>query len=146
MLEATVQYVSIFISISALLIGHKGMKPFIPVGMFASLYANLWCYLAKYFSLWEFPLRLFPFVTDISVTANIFAVPVLAMFWVRYSPMPRISWALLWSTILTGLEYIAERYTDLITYSNGYEWYITFILWIISWYLWYYFHVWFWKD
>lgn len=146
MIETIVQYAAIIISLVALFIGRKGMKPFIPVAMFASLYANFWCYLANYFSLWKFPIRLFPVVADISATANIFVVPVLAMFWVRYSPMSRIKWALLWSSVLTGVEYLAERHTDMIVYSNGYEWYFSFLLWIISWYIWYYFHTWFWKN
>jgi len=94
-IELTVQYLSLLIALAALIIGYKGMKRYIPVALFASLYANLWCYTATYFGWWEFPLRVMPLVEDISFAANVVAVPVFAMFWVRYSPMSRIKWALL---------------------------------------------------
>jgi hypothetical protein len=60
--------------------------------------------------------------------------------------MSRIKWTLLWTTILTGIEYLAVRYTDMISYYNGYNWYHSYILWLISWYIWYSFHKWFYKE
>ncbi|EGO65538.1 CBO0543 family protein [Acetonema longum] len=144
--ESLIQYSSIFIAITAVIIARKELKRFIPIGLFASLYANLFCYIANYLNWWEFPARLFPGVKDISFTFNVIIVPVLAMFWIRYSPLTRIKWALLWTTILTGLEYWSERYTGLIAYHNGYDWYHSFILWLITWYIWYSLHKWFYKD
>lgn len=146
LLELKVQYAAIFISLAALAYNYKGMKPFIPVALFASLYANIWCYLSTYFNWWEFPIRTVPFVQDISVTANVIVVPILAMFWVRYSPMSRVKWAFLWTTLLTVPEYILERYTDTIKYHNSYEWYYSYLLWLISWFIWYQFHKWFYND
>lgn len=145
-IELIVQYLSLLITLAALIIGHKGMKRYIPVALFASLYANLWCYTATYFGWWEFPLRVMPLVEDISFSANVVAVPVLAMFWVRYSPMSRIKWALLWSIVLSVFEYFAVEHTSMISYSNGYRIYHSFILWMLSWFIWYQFHLWFYKD
>jgi hypothetical protein len=145
-IELLVQYLSIGIAIVATIIGHSGMKRYIPVAMFASLYANMWCYIANYFHWWEFPIRVLPGIKDISFAANVIVVPVLAMFWVRYSPMSRIKWALLWSLILTFFEYGAQRYSAMVEYHNGYTAYHSFILWLISWYIWYSFHKWFYKD
>lgn len=145
-MELLIQLISIFIAIIAVIVARKELKRFIPVGLFASFYANLWCYVANYFGWWDFPVRFLQGVRDVSFTVNVIIVPVLAMFWVRHSPMSRIKWAFLWTTILTGFEYLAERYTDLIAYHNGYEWYYSYILWLISWYIWYSFHKWFYKD
>ncbi|WP_021167921.1 hypothetical protein SOV_48950 [Sporomusa ovata DSM 2662] len=144
--ELLIQYFSILIAIVAVIVARKELKRFIPVGLFASYYANLCCYIANYFNWWEFPTRLFTGVKDISFTVNVVIVPVLAMFWVRYSPMSRIKWTFLWTTILTGFEYFAVKYTNLIVYHNGYNWYHSYVLWLISWYIWYSFHKWFYKD
>jgi len=144
--ELWLQYLSILLAIAAVIIARKELKRFIPVGLFASVYANIFCYIANYFDWWEFPARLLPGVRDISFTVNVIVVPVLVMFWVRYSPMSRIKWTILWTTILTLLEYLAVTNTDLIVYRNGYNWYHSYILWLISWYIWYTFHKWFYKD
>jgi hypothetical protein len=145
-IELWIQYLSIFIAIVAVIIARKELKRFIPVGLFAGFYANLVCYVANYFQWWDFPVRLLHGVKDISFTANVVVIPVLAMFWTRYSPMSRIKWTLLWTTILTFAEYLAVKNTDLIAYHNGYNWYFTYIFWLISWYVWYSFHKWFYKD
>ncbi len=145
-IELSIQYLSVFIAIVAVIVSYKELKYFIPVGLFASFYANIVCYIANYFDWWEFPIRVLPGIRDISFSVNAIIVPVLAMFWIRYSPMSRIKWALLWTTILTGIEYLSERYTDMIAYSNGYDWYYSYILWLISWFIWYSFHRWFYKD
>lgn len=141
--ELVVQYVAVAAALFALFIDYKGMKPFLPVALFASLYANVFCYIANYFGWWEFPVRLMPHVKDISFAANVITIPILAMFWIRYSPIPRIHWALLWSVILTGFEYWAVKNTAMIAYGNGYVIYYSFVLWLISWYIWYKFHHWY---
>jgi hypothetical protein len=145
-IELWIQYLSIFFAIVAVILARKELKRFIPVGLFASFYANLVCYVANYFQWWDFPIKFLHGVKDISFTTNVVIVPVLAMFWTRYSPMSRIKWTLLWTTILTFAEYLAVINTDLIVYHNGYNWYYSYILWLISWYVWYSFHKWFYKD
>lgn len=144
--EIGIQYGSIIVALFALAFSYKGMKPYLPVAMLASLYANLWCYLAMYFDWWIFPNRILPSIKDISFTANIIVLPIMAMFWVRYCPMSRINWALLWTTALTGSEYLIERYSEVLEYHNGYNWYHSYFLWFISWFIWYWFHNWFYKD
>ncbi|MDR3560419.1 MAG: competence protein [Negativicutes bacterium] len=144
--ETWVQIGFSVIAVIAFILLRQGMKPFIPVGLFASLYANVWCYLAMRFGWWDFPARLVPFVREISVPANMLIVPVMAMIWVRYSPMKRLYWALLWTCGLTGGEFLIERYTAVLKYHSGYDWYFSFLLWFASWFIWYYFHRWFWRK
>ena len=128
-----------------LAIKRKGMKKYIPAALFAAYWALVWCEFAEYFEWWEYPSMIFPYF-DLSATANFVIVPIMAMFWIKYAPKgfeKLVIWALLSTIVLVGIEYFLERYTDLLEYGNEYEWYYSFILWFISWFAWYGFHVWF---
>lgn len=144
-IEEWLQYGSMAIAIGFFIIKRKGMKKFVPVGMFASLYANVWCYIAKHFDLWRYPSRLFPVAEDISIPINMVIAPVAAMAWVRYCPgrlKEKLLWAFGWTTVLTGMEFLVERYTTALAYHSGYQWFHSYILWFISWFIWLGFHLW----
>lgn len=143
------QYGSMAVAAAALLIKIKGMKEYVPVGMFASLYANAWCFVAMNLNWWDFPARIIDKPEDISLPANMVVVPIIAMFWVRYAPLrlrELILWAFLWTTVLTGFEFLLERYTNVLKYHDGYAWYFSYLLWFASWFLWYGFHLWFYNG
>jgi hypothetical protein len=98
-----------------------------------------------HFKLWHYHERIFPVVEDISVPVNLVVVPIIAMFWVRYCPIrfkEKMLWALGWTTVLVVVELPLERFTDLLTYHNGYDWYFSYILWFFSWFIWHGFHLW----
>lgn len=140
MLTDILIYSPMFMAIIALIIKWQGMKKYIPAGLFASLYANVVCHIAMYFNCWTYPHKLEEAIV------NCIVVPVLAMFWIRYAPAKisgLLAWNLLWTGILTVFEYYGERYTDVIKYHNGYAWYHSLLLWFISWFVWYGFHLWF---
>jgi hypothetical protein len=144
-MEHLLQYGAVAVSLLALLLDRKGASKFVPVALFASLYANLWCYLAEYFNLWKYPVRLVPVVDDINFIINVIVVPVAAIIWVKHIPdtaRGKFLWALGWTAGLTGIEVLLERYTSVITYRNGYDWYFSFLLWFISWYIWAAYHKW----
>ncbi|RKD31962.1 CBO0543 family protein [Thermohalobacter berrensis] len=143
--EISIQYFAIAISILTLIIKHKGMKKYVPVALFASLYANIWGYIAKYFNFWSYPIKLFPVAEDLSLVVDIVVVPVIAMFWVRYCPKrfkDKLFWALEWTVVLSIIEFFLEKYTDAMEYGNGYAWYHSSILWFISGFIWLGFHLW----
>lgn len=144
-LESGVQYFSMLAALAALYIGRRGMKPYVPVAVFASLYTDLVCDVGvEGLYLWTYPARLAPFVQE-SLPAGLVVVPVIAMFWVRYCPRklwPAFLWALAWAVPLTLGEYYAERHTQLIEYLNGYDWYHSFLLWLLSFAIWRSFHLW----
>ncbi len=143
--ETLIQYLAMLISLISLIILRKGMKRFVPVAMFASLYANVWCYVAKHYRFWSFPTRIFPIVKDISIPVNLVVVPILAMIWVRYYPIKlkeRLFWAFSWTTALIIIEVLAGRFTNLLEYSNGFKWYHSYTLWFLSFYIWRGFHRW----
>lgn len=143
--ELWLQYGSMAVAILFLLVKRKGMREYIPVGLFASFYANVMCIFAADLSWWHFPSRLVTVYKHISVPANFVVVPIVAMFWVRYFPLrlkEQIFWALLWTTGLTGVEYLLERFTSLLKYGPGYHWYHSYLLWFISWFVWLGFHRW----
>lgn len=144
-IEDWIQYGSMAIAILLLVVKRKGMKKYIPVGLFASFYANLWCFVAVTYHLWDFHARIVPLVDDVSVPANFVVVPIIAMFWVRYCPLTfkeKIMWAFGATNALTGFELIIERFTEVLKYHNGYDWYFSYVLWFFSWFIWYGFHVW----
>ncbi len=58
-IEAWIQYGAMAVAVTALIIKRRGMKEFIPVGLFASFYANLWCAVAATCHLWHFPAESF---------------------------------------------------------------------------------------
>jgi len=144
-LDHWIQYGAMALALTALILNWRGMKKYVPVGLFASFYANAWCAVAISFKWWEYHVRIVPAMDDISVPVNFVVVPVLAMFWVRYMPLrlkEQLLWALIWTAPLTGVELLLERHTGVIKYHNGYEWYFSFLLWYLSWFIWYWFHLW----
>lgn len=143
-IEEWIQYGSMAFAITLLVIKRKGMKQYVPVGLFASFYANLWCYPAAAFHWWHYPSRIVPEI-EISLPANFVAVPIMAMFWVRYFPLrfrEQAFWAIFTTSGLTAFELLIERYTDVLEYHSGYDWYHSFVLWFFSWFIWYGFHLW----
>lgn len=143
--ESWIQYGAMAAAIIALLVKIKGMKRYVAVGLFASFYANAWCVVAATYHLWHFPSRIVPAVKALSVPFNFIVVPVIAMFWVRYFPLrlrEQLLWAFVWTTALTGAEFLFERFTGLLRYDNGYQWFYSYILWFLSFFIWYGFHLW----
>jgi len=144
--EEWIQYGAMVVAITALILKWKGMKKFVAVGLFASFYANLWCFIAAHYHLWNYHANVIvPAVTDFSLSANFVVVPIIAMFWVRYCPLrfkEMILWAFLCTTVLTGGEVIIERFTEVLKYHSGYDWYYSYVLWFFSWFIWYGFHLW----
>ncbi|RCX13187.1 hypothetical protein DFR58_1184 [Anaerobacterium chartisolvens] len=144
-MEILIQYVIIAASLIALFFDRKGITKYIPAAMFASLYANVWCYIAEHFNLWSYQYKLFPGVRDISVTANMIVVPVAVIIWLKHMPKTlkgKFMWAFVWTTGLTLIEFIIEKYTGVLTYHNGYAWYHSYILWFLSWFIWSGYYLW----
>lgn len=143
--EIVIQYATMMVSITALIIKRREMKKYIPVALFAILYADIWCYIAKYYDFWSFPSKLFPFIKDISISVNFFAVPTIAIFWVRYYPTSLkkgLIWSFSWTTILIIFEVLVGTQTNLLEYSNGFKWYHSYFLWYLSLHIWRRFHIW----
>lgn len=139
-IEAMIQYSVIAVAILFLIIKRKGMKKYLPVGLFAAYYAFVTCQIAMYFNLWQYPSRFTLFAVDFVVT------PIAAMFWVRYYPLKireKILWAFGWTAALTLAEFLVERFTNIINYYRGYAWYHSYLLWFISFFIWLEFHLWF---
>ncbi len=133
-------YVPPLIAIIALAIKWKGMKQFIPVGLFASLYANAVCHIAMHLGYWKYH----AFIANLAVDCIL--TPIAAMFWVRYAPrgaLALIGWNLIWTSIIGVLEFHAVHYSNVLCYCRGYKWYILYLLWFISWFIWYGFHIWY---
>lgn len=145
--EFVIQYAFVLAAVVAVLWKWPGIH-YLPAALFAHGYAEHLCQIAMNgLHLWTYPVRIVPRV-EMSVPANDIVIPIMTMFWLRYMPTSfrgKVYWIIGWSIGLTVPEYFAERYTGLIRYHNGYDWYVTLILWIMTWIIFYAFHSWFWK-
>lgn len=144
-IEYWIQCAAMAGAVIALFIDRRGVSKYVPVALFASLYANLWCYIAMYFDWWTYPKSLVPIVNDINFPVNVVVVPIAAIIWVKHIPdrfSGKLLWAVIWTVGLTGIEFLVERFTGVIDYHNGYAWYYSLILWFFSWYIWAGYHKW----
>lgn len=131
------------LALIALIIKWPGMKKYLPAALFASLGANLICHVGMTFDLWSYPIKFEEAIV------NCWLVPVMTMFWIRYRPggIPGLLlWSIIWSLPLTGLEYIGVYYSNILEYHSGYDWYHSLALWLVSWFIWYGFHLWFYSE
>ncbi|WP_449536500.1 CBO0543 family protein [Ferdinandcohnia sp. Marseille-Q9671] len=96
------------------------------------------------------PVRFFPKATDLPLTIDYFFYPALfSIFYihrkVNSNPLARISYFLVWISIITLFDIVIERYTDLLEYGLI-TWYG---MWVYIWFLFYVSQVccdWFYKD
>lgn len=147
-IEFIIQYVvmAIFLLLLLfLLLRRKDSKQYIPVALFAIVYADIWCYVAEYLKIWSYPTRLFADLTIVSIPFNYTVLPAIVILWIMYCPNTsggKIVWILAWPLFIIFGEFIITRYSDILDYKNGFDIHISFILWIISWYIFLKFHLW----
>jgi hypothetical protein len=77
----------------------------------------------------EFPHRLLPHLTNIPLTFDYTTFPVIHAFFYQWTAsrngLQMVGIALVITSVITFLEYLMERYTDLINYNN-WTWHLTF--------------------
>ena len=98
----------------------------------------------------EYPIRLFPSINRASFTFEFYAFPVIcALFNTRYpnnrSIPIKLSYYVLFCSVMTVVEVMIEKYTELITYVH-WEWYFTWISLFITFYLSRLFCLWFFSN
>lgn len=97
----------------------------------------------------EYPVRIFTYANKTSFSFEYFIYPAIcAIFCVNYpkdkGAMSKVKYYLWFSTILTGLEILVERYTDILEYIH-WTWYITWISFLITFYISRKYYEWFFK-
>lgn len=121
------------------------IRKYISVGLFSIVYADLWCYLADILKIWSYPLRIFPELSVSSIPFNYIVLPIVVMIWMMYCPESRkgrVLWALAWSILFITAEFLVTRLTHQLIYTNGFDIHLSFLLWLMSWFIFYRFHVW----
>lgn len=98
----------------------------------------------------KYPVRLFKSVTKSSFTFEYFVFPSICTFFNIYYPQQaniaaKISYHVVYSAFITIIEYVCERYTNLIKYTN-WRWYHTFITISFTFYLSRLYYQWFLKG
>jgi hypothetical protein len=128
--EFSIQYTIVALSILMLIIKRKGMKRYIPLGLFVIIYSNILCFTGEHFHWWTYPNKLAPYAAF-----NYIIIPIFIMFWMRYCPVNvyyKVAWILGWSLAAVIGEFLLSRFTLMIKYSNGFGLHISLVLWIIS--------------
>lgn len=84
----------------------------------------------------SFPIRFMPKFFDISIIFDYLLFPLLCVFYNRTSltskPVSILFQSLLYSTPMTLIEVLLERYTDLIKYKRKWNWIITYITLVVT--------------
>ncbi|WP_396953728.1 CBO0543 family protein [Neobacillus mesonae] len=101
---------------------------------FAVLLCQAFTWLSSMFHvkyhLLSFPVKEFPKATDLLITTEYLLYPLIFGFYIIYEPkksiLSRISYLSFWISILTVLDVLLEKYTDLIEYVH-YDWYWTWV-------------------
>lgn len=97
----------------------------------------------------EYPVRLFPYANKTSFTFEYFIYPsICAIFNVHYPEnkghFGQFVYYFIYCTTLTGVEVIAEKYTNILKYIH-WNWFITWISLFVTFYITRRYYIWFFK-
>jgi len=98
----------------------------------------------------EYPVRFFEYASRTSFTFEYFVYPSISVLFVLYHPngkgiLKQLGYNAKYCSVITGIEVILERYTDLISYHH-WNWLYTWIGVFITLYLCNRYHQWFFKQ
>lgn len=143
MINTLIHIVSVVAALAVFYHIRSDIKRLLPVGLFASVYSNLINTFGVTLGWWEYRDGLFFFSEIKDTTLDFFVAPALAMLFMKYV-QPKNLWlmALAGTVFGGGIEYILERYTDIIKHKNGWNIWHSSALWFISWPIWYKFGKW----
>lgn len=129
-------------------IKRHGTKPYVMLWLFAAWFSDWIGILAtQHLHLWKYTGGIF-YGIGLWFIGDDIIIPTFALLAIRFWPRNKHSawlYALIWAAGLTGLEYLAERYTELLKYENGYTWYYSFFVWLFSIIVWRVFQSW-WEE
>lgn len=131
MLEQTVMLAAILITIVLLVfvVDWRYFRDWIAVFLFKVMIDFLWGSPVVKLELIEYPVRLLPHFYDTSILFEVWVFPILCVLYNQTTRSkglgPIIGYAALYSTAITALEYVLERYTNLITYIS-WTWFTSF--------------------
>ncbi|MBL0385776.1 hypothetical protein JJB07_03860 [Tumebacillus sp. ITR2] len=98
----------------------------------------------------EYPVRLLSYANRTSITFEFYVYPALCVLFNLHYPEGKGFWRellhyVLYTSAITGVEKILEKYTNLITYVK-WEWYWTFLSILLTFYLIHRFYFWYRKS
>lgn len=131
MLEQSITLAAILITVVLLIfaVDWRYFRDWIAIFLFKVMIDFLWGSPVAKLNLIEYPVRLLPHYYDTSILFEVWVFPVLCILYnqtTRTKGMgPIIGYAMLYSAAITALEYVLERYTNLITYVS-WTWFTSF--------------------
>jgi hypothetical protein len=106
--------------------------------------------LIVYFHLVAYPIREFPYATQVNLTFHYLLYPTMAVFFTLYYPLEksyiqRIMYSILSAAAVTLFAEIIKNYTRLTDYIN-WSWYLSFLVLFVQFYLTEKFYLWIKRD
>ena len=141
-------YIVIVILILWLVPKHKTREAFV-IFLFKQVLTWVFGLLVVQYKLIEYPVRFFSYASRSSFTFEYFVYPAVCIFFNIYYPFKKAWWIkffhyVKFSSLITVIELVLERYTELIVYIK-WEWYLTWITLFFTFYLSNKFYRWFFK-
>lgn len=125
--------ISLFLLIFA--IDWRYFRDWIVVFLYKCVLDFCWGGPVQHLHLLEYPVRLLPHYYETSIFFELWVFPILCVFYNQITRQrglwPIIYYALLFSAVMTAIEYPLELYTDLIKYLK-WSWFTTFYTLILS--------------
>lgn len=117
--------------------------------LFKQLMTWLFGLLVVEFKLIEYPVRLFSYANKTSFCFEFFIYPAVCVIFCLYYPRNKGNWLKLlhyvkYSTVITVIEILVEKYTNIITYLH-WTWYLTWMTLFITFFFSFKFYEWFFK-
>jgi len=130
-LEGTISIIAAVITglLVIFIVDWRYFRDWIVVFLFKGLLDFIWGSPVVNLKLIEYPIRLLPRYFETSILFEVWVFPVVCILYNQVTRKrgfwPIIYYALLFSAVITAIEYPLERYTNLIKYLE-WSWYTTF--------------------
>lgn len=125
------------------------LRVFYTVAISADFYSGIANTIGISYGFWEHPVRWFPSIFETSIVYDLLFFPATVVLWIALMPKKRswkIVYTLVYSVVLCLLEWLLERQTKLIDYVDGWAIYKTFLLYLITYLIFYGLYRWLIKD
>lgn len=125
------------------------LRVFYTVAISADFYSVIANHIGTEYKFWDHPVRWFPTIFETSIVYDLLFFPATLVLWIALMPkktMWKIIYTILWGVVLCAMEAVLETYTDLIEYGHGWAIYKTFLLYMMTYVIFYGLYRWLIKD
>ncbi|MCX7571280.1 hypothetical protein OS242_15110 [Tumebacillus sp. DT12] len=131
------------------LMRRQQLRVFYTVAISADFYSGIANIIGISYGFWQHPVRWFPSIFKTSIVYDLLFFPATVVLWIALMPKKRswkIVYTLVYSVVLCLLEWLLERQTKLIDYGHGWAIYKTFLLYLMTYLIFYGLYRWLIKE